>query len=226
MTHEQMMALLETVNVLQKSSATTSSSPSPSSPPTSMAPTMINNGGGDASSLVGNYENLLRQFQTRNNALETLLFMKSAATTGLDSIHHINQLTNSTPAMAAVSSLPGLGHDLPFSHHHHRRRQRTNFSNWQLLELERAFTNCHYPDQAAREALANALGLAESRIQVSIFLFLLTLNIIGCHILFCFHFYILLLVLFRQVDANNNIEKALEKNGAARKISTFFFICH
>ena len=48
-----------------------------------------------------------------------------------------------------------------------RRRSRTNFSQWQLEELERVFQSCHYPGVFMREAMALKLDLKESRISVS-----------------------------------------------------------
>ena len=47
-----------------------------------------------------------------------------------------------------------------------RRRTRTNFTSWQLQELEQSFVDSHYPDVFMRESLALRLDLAESRIQV------------------------------------------------------------
>ncbi|XP_078034369.1 uncharacterized protein LOC144468630 [Augochlora pura] len=47
-----------------------------------------------------------------------------------------------------------------------RRRSRTNFSNWQVEQLEESFRLSHYPDVFLREALAARLDLKESRVAV------------------------------------------------------------
>nr|XP_020445225.1 visual system homeobox 2-like isoform X2 [Monopterus albus] len=47
-----------------------------------------------------------------------------------------------------------------------KRRHRTIFTSYQLEELERAFTEAHYPDVYAREMLSMKTELPEDRIQV------------------------------------------------------------
>ncbi|CAF1090867.1 unnamed protein product [Adineta ricciae] len=51
-------------------------------------------------------------------------------------------------------------------HDNKHKRTRTNFTSSQIVELEKAFQNGHYPDIYMREALAIKLDLIESRVQV------------------------------------------------------------
>lgn len=66
-------------------------------------------------------------------------------------------------SMPHRQSVLGCGRDSSASK---RRRTRTNFTSWQIDELEMAFSESHYPDVFMREALALRLDLAESRVQV------------------------------------------------------------
>ncbi|XP_054729178.1 homeobox protein unc-4-like [Anastrepha obliqua] len=49
---------------------------------------------------------------------------------------------------------------------HSKRRHRTNFTSWQLEELEQAFLKNHYPEGSLRETLAKRLNLKESKVAV------------------------------------------------------------
>lgn len=78
-----------------------------------------------------------------------------------------------------LAAMPGVGgatacdDDLDAASGDKRRRSRTNFTTWQMDELEKAFLAGHYPDVFVRESLARRLDLAESRIQVNAYALLM-----------------------------------------------------
>jgi len=49
---------------------------------------------------------------------------------------------------------------------HKKRRLRTNFTEFQNLELEDAFAHSHYPDKNAKREIASRLQVSEDRIMV------------------------------------------------------------
>ncbi|CAF3811083.1 unnamed protein product [Rotaria sp. Silwood1] len=91
------------------------------------------------------YTNMLK-----NNFFSSF-FIQSLIASNQNSIHQESNLSEDEESL---------------DHNNKRRRTRTNFTNSQIDELEKAFQDGHYPDIYMREALAIKLDLIESRIQV------------------------------------------------------------
>ena len=53
------------------------------------------------------------------------------------------------------------------SSHLKSRRNRTSFTRYQLEEMERVFSQTHYPDSNIRQVMSEKLDLAEAKIQVN-----------------------------------------------------------
>lgn len=79
-------------------------------------------------------------------------------------VYHPTSYVDPQLQLAAFQGQRFLDHLRP--HKPRRMRVRTNFSPWQLEQLERAFETTHYPDVFMREALALRLDLTEARVQV------------------------------------------------------------
>ncbi|PFX30650.1 Homeobox protein unc-4 [Stylophora pistillata] len=79
-------------------------------------------------------------------------------------VYHPASFVDPQLQLAAFQGQRFLDHLRP--HKPRRMRVRTNFSPWQLEQLERAFETTHYPDVFMREALALRLDLTEARVQV------------------------------------------------------------
>ena len=69
--------------------------------------------------------------------------------------------------VSSICFFVAFPHSVP-PRYQRRMRIRTNFSQWQIDELERAFETTHYPDVFMRESLGLRLDLTEARVQVSL----------------------------------------------------------